>query len=430
MKKITKDIGIFLLLIALWSYTSCHKTNKLSSPPPNNDTTHQNTTIDTTAADNDSTHQGTLPVFPDDLPPLDNSVPTLTITWEKQAKKISTGESYNASYPRVHKLNERVFLMTYLTSSWGGFHGNVIIRKSMSAGRTWSDPREIVKYDPDKDASYFGFKNPDFIVLHNGWILLAYVGVGRTGFNSDIQIIFSKDGGNTWTSPKIVHKGYGIWEPAMVQLPDGTIDLFFSSEEKWFKDNNVQQEILMISSKDLGSTWSEPITAAYSPGNRDGMAVPLLLKDNKGIIFPIESPGQIMPWMIWSSVKANFYYKSFGTKENGRRWYINPPSLAAPGGAPYIVRLSTGETLLNVQAAGGRNLGGQWKKSTQIVLVGNSVGKNFTNASVAWPDLGADEGTYFSSICLLDDSTILMPTTRYLSNEHSEVWTKIGHIHR
>lgn len=427
--RIEKYIGYSLVVTVLVMCISCHKSPAVSSPGPDN------TATDTIPVTGSTTGvQDTLPVFPDDLPSTDNSIPALTITWEQQAAKISDGDgSYNASYPRARKMGGSrgsTLFMTYLTSSWGGFHGNVVLRESADDGMNWSEPRQIVKYDPDRDALYYGFKNPEFIFLQNGAIMLAYVGVGRSGMN-DIWAVFSTDRGKMWTTPEIVYKGEGaLWEPAMLQLPDGTIDLFFSSEEKWFQNTNLQQEIAMISSKDNGSTWSKPVTAAYSPGNRDGMAVPLLLKDGKGIIFPIESPGQKMPWIVWSSLSANFYYNSYATIENGRRWYVDPPPVAAPGGAPYIVQLSTGEILLNVQAAGGRNIKDQWKKSTQIILVGNSMGQNFTNASVAWPDLQSDEGTYFSSISLLDDSTILMSATRYLPDEHSEVWTKIGHIKR
>lgn len=425
MKTISKNIKGILILLSFLMILSCHK-GSTGLPPPiaNSDTTVSNA--------NPTDHEDTLPVFSDDLPPTDNSIPSLTITWEKQAKRISTGATYNASYPRVHKLGGDTLLMTYLTSSWGGFHGNVILRRSIDNGQSWSDPREIVKYESDRDTKYFGFKNPDFIMLKNGWILLAYIGLGRPDFSTnDVQIIFSMDRGETWTQPRIINKG-ASWEPAMVQLSDGTIDMFISSEAKWYPvpGVNVQQEILMMSSKDNGMSWSDPITAAYSPGNRDGMAVPLLLKDNKGIVFPIESPGQKMPWIFWSSVKANFYYNNYGTVENGRRWYIDPPPIASNGGAPYLVQLPTGETLLNEQAAAGRNVGAEWKKSTQIVLVGNSVAKNFTNASIAWPDLAEDEGTYFSSICVLDNNTILSVVSRFLSNSHTEIWAKAGHIHR
>lgn len=51
------------------------------------------------------------------------------------------------------------------------------------------------------------------------------------------------------------------------------------------------------------------------------MPVPVLLKDNKGIVLMIEAveSGQ-SPDVIWSSIKARWNYKAVGSVENHRRW--------------------------------------------------------------------------------------------------------------
>lgn len=408
----------FMLLVFL--LFSCSKKDKKITPPiqPPSDTT----------TNNPPPHD-TLPVFADDMPPTDNSTPTTTITWDVSAKKISESVG-NAEYPRVHRLGGDTLLMTYHTfSASAGFGEDIILRKSIDNGKTWSAPEMLIDHTVTYYAGrqYYGFQNPDILVLNNGWIMLAYVGRGKpdNNENDDVEMILSPDRGNTWTKPRIIAKGRS-WEPAMVQLPDGTIDLFYSSEAKWFPSSNVQQEILMISSKDNGNTWSKPKTTAYSAGHRDGMAVPVLLNDHKGIVFAIESVGQKMPWIVWSSLTANFYYKSYATTSNSRRWYAN---LSAPGGAPYLIQLPNGQTVISFQASGGRNIGAQWKNSTQLVLIGNSIAKNFTNASVAWPGLPTNEGAYFSGLCLINDSTLLTASTRHFPDGHSEIWTKEGHIH-
>jgi hypothetical protein len=215
----------------------------------------------------------------------------------------------------------------------------------------------------------------------------------------------------------------------MIQLPDGEIELFYSSEAAWWPGNNVQQEILMVSSKDNTTTWTSPKRVAYTAGMRDGMPTPLVLKDNKGIVFPIESVNNTKsPWVVWSSTDAKWNYKSTATAENGRRWLATPQNIW--GGAPFIIQLLTGETLLSVQDAGGRSIGSDWKKNTMLVLAGNSVAKNFTNISIAWPNLPVNEGAYYSSLFLKDNSTVVAVTTRNFSDGHSEIYWKEGQISR
>lgn len=51
------------------------------------------------------------------------------------------------------------------------------------------------------------------------------------------------------------------------------------------------------------------------------MPVPVLLKDNKGIVLMIEAvESSQSPDVIWSSIKARWNYKAVGSVENHRRW--------------------------------------------------------------------------------------------------------------
>lgn len=363
----------------------------------------------------------------DDLPPADNSTPKLTIAWDSTGKKISHSVGY-AEYGRIHRLSGDTLILTYHCGpNSSNFYGDdIAVRWSYDNGDTWGNTQIVVKNDkPD----YYGFANPEILVMQNGWILLAYVGRGKPDDNihDNVQVIISKDRGKTWGVPIIAAQGRS-WEPGLIQLPDGEIEMFYSSEAAWWPGNNPLQEILMISSTDNGHTWSNPMKVSFSNGNRDGMPVPLVLKGNKGIVFAIESVGNAhSPWIIWSSMDANWNYASYGTTGNSRRWLATSENIW--GGAPYLVQLPDGNILLSVQDSGGRTIGSDWKKNTMLVLVGNSVARNFTNISYPWPDLPTNEGAYFSSLFLKNDTTVIAVTSRNFPDGHSEIWSKEGKIH-
>lgn len=363
-------------------------------------------------------------VAPDDQPPADESVPALSITWDNTARKLSH-DVYFAEYGRVHRVRGDTLLLTYHCGDQENYWDNIAIRRSIDGGTNWSAAEILMA---DTDPKYYGFANPEILVLQNGDVMLAFTGRGKPDDNAhgNIQIRVSKDRGWTFGTPRIVATGRS-WEPAMVQLPDGDIELFYSSEAAWWPGTNPQQEILMVHSTDNGQNWTLPMHVSYVSGMRDGMPVPLVLKDNKGIVFGIESVNNTQsPWILWSSVAARWQYAGLGTTANNRRWLATSQRIW--GGAPYLVQLPTGQTLLSTQDAGGRTIGSDWRKNTMLVLVGNSVAKNFTNISYPWPNLPTNEGAYYSSLFMKNNTTPVLITTRSFADGHSEIYWKEGHI--
>ena len=362
----------------------------------------------------------------DDLPPTDNTQPSVTLTWDTGAVKISDNVYY-AEYPRVHRIGGDTLLLTYhcgpSTNTWG----NVALRESTDNGVTWSAATLV---EAAGGPGYYGFSDPDILVMKNGWLMLAFVGRGNPDDNThdNVQISLSKDRGQTWGSPQVIVSGRS-WEPGLLQLPDGSIEIFYSSEAAWWPSASPQQEILMISTADNGSTWTEPAHVSYANGDRDGMPVPVLLQGGKGIAFAIESVNNTQsPWIVWSSLDAHWNYQTWGTVTNGRRWLATTQPIW--GGAPYLMQLPTGETLLSVQDAGGRAIGSDWHKNTMLVLVGNTVAAGFSQITYPWPNLPANEGAYYNSMFLFNDTTLIALTTRNFSDGHSEVWWKRGTIKR
>lgn len=401
---------ILLALLALAGLSACKKDSGNSGgggggtvPPPTNPNTHA-----------------------DDVPVSDNSTSSVNITWDATAKKLSH-DVYYAEYGRMRRVNSSTLVLTYHCGGPGDYWNNIAFRKSTDNGATWSDAQILMASNVP---GYYGFSDPDILVLQNGWLMLAYVGRGNPDDNAhdNVQIRISKDNGTSWSDPKIIALGRS-WEPGMVQLADGDIEMFYSSEAGWWPSSNPQQDILFIHSTDNGTTWTSPKEVAFATGYRDGMPTPLLLKDNKGIVFPIESVNNTKsPWVLWSSTDARWNYSGNGSTQNNRRWLATSDNVF--GGAPYMVQLSTGETLLSFQDGGGRNIGADWKKSTMLVYRGNTVANGFHRINDPWPNLPVTEGAYYSSMFLKDDNTVDLITTRNFSDGHSEVWLKEGHITR
>lgn len=356
----------------------------------------------------------------------DNTTPTQTITWSANSTKISHTVN-NAEYGRVTRVNATTLLLTYQFGRASQlFADSIAIRRSADNGATWSDPQILVP-----PAGYVNLSGAETYVLNNGTIVLAYVALGTPGANDnntmdDVRIITSKDQGLTWSGPQVIAQGRS-WEPDIVQLPSGEIEIFYSSEAAWWPSASPQQQILMVSSTDNTSTWTSPITVAYTSGDRDGMPVPLLLQNNRGIVFPVESVGNSQSaWMLWSSLYAAWRYPDGpGTVQNGRRWLATVPGVW--GGAPYIVQAPAGETILSVHDAGGRAVP-TWRDNTMIVMVGNTMATNFTHPTYPWPNLPTNQGAIENSLFMKDATTVVAISSRIFADGHSEVYWKEGTI--
>ncbi len=407
MKRSSILVFVFILLFA-----ACKKediTNRLSEG-------------DITSSQKKSGY-GTDPEFP----PVDYSTPTATIKWGRDDIKISH-ETYNAEYPRVHRIDKNTLILTYQFGTYFSLWDKIGIRRSLDNGATWQ-PVQIL-YPPQ--TGYYGISNPDVLVLKNGWVVLAYVGRGNPDDNahSNVQVCLSKNKGISWSKPVIVAKGRS-WEPSMIQLPGGEVELFYSSEAAWWPGPGStmphNQEILMVKTKD-GLHWSEPLRVAYTYNNRDGMPTPVILADNKGMVFSIESVyNTYSPWIVWSSMQADWQYNDgVGTTNNNRRWTAATNTW---DGGPYLVQLPNKLTVLSSHSEAGRNTGGDWKKSNMLVRIGNSMATNFTAQTYPWAGLPSNEGAFFNSLFVKNDSTIVALATRNYADGHNEIHWKEGKLY-
>ena len=338
-----------------------------------------------------------------------------TIRWDatRTLHRISP-EGLNTEYPRIIRLNKDTLLCAYHGGSGSDQWQNIYLQKSFDNGRTWTTPTILMDKERSSMGSrYWRFANPEMIKLQNGWILMSFIGNGRPEENENchVMIITSKDDGETWSDPIIVGRGR-TWEPMIVQLPHGELEMLVASEAAWWKTGGtVHQEILFSRSTDNGQTWTAFKRACYSPNRRDGMPVATVLQGNKGILFSIEivnDDGFGSPSLLHRALNEEWDPTPWNGVSDNRRWKVN---MDAHGGAPYILQLPTGEIVLSAHV-NGRN--GIWQTSYPRVTVGDNNGKNFISHTTLLSNLPANKGAYYNSLFLKDEETVWMVITHSL----------------
>jgi hypothetical protein len=265
-------------------------------------------------------------------------------------------------------------------------------------------------------------------VLNNGVLMLAYAANGKpeTNANCYIHVLTSKDRGETWQGPLLIQTGRS-WEPSMVQLPGGEIEMFYSSEAKWWPADQgeyLQQEIHVIHSTDNGKTWSYPETVAWYPGRRDGMPVPLLLQGNRGVVFSIETVNSATsPYIISRDLADNWTLTTSGFENGPYRWLSG--YFSGHGGAPYLLQLPGGETILSAHIYRG----GDWHQNNYMqVMIGDKDARNFSSLSTPWGILPVNESAVNNSLFLKNSTTIVAVSGRNFPDGHGAIYWLEGDI--
>lgn len=345
--------------------------------------------------------------------------PGIRIAWDYRTGKVVNGGVYS----RVKKMADGDLAFVYSEGP------EVWIRKSNDQGKTWGNRVLVARQDG------YNNTNAEMIQLQNGWLLYAWN--GRPQKENSVPYIIktkiSKDLGATWQDEKLIYTAditfaNGCWEPVMLQLPSGEIQLYFANENPY--RNNHDQEITMVRSYNNGGSWTNPIATSYRAGGRDGMAVPVYLKNNKGIVYAIEDPGfngNFKPVIISTSVQDNWTSGAVNGTST-KRWGALRNDYALAGnvyaGAPYLVQLPTGETVLCFQNALGRT-----NETPQMqVFIGDDQAKNFARPSTPL-HLPAGGSGMWNALEVLDANTI-MATSSVGGTTRDGLWIIQGKVIR
>ena len=284
---------------------------------------------------------------------------TVKVIWDEPEKIVKGG------YPRVHRLNDGRLMMCYSASS------NDYIKFSEDNGLTWSEESSVVMRhfieENDAGKAKVTAANPEFAQLSEnnpykpGRIIFAcnYRPMNMDSQAKDddkyassvfpytIAIKTSDDNGKTWSAMRHVYKSEkwtnntlrGCWEPFVLELPDGTVQIYFADETPYWKKGSKWQNISVIESVDGGTSWSAPRVVSQNGSHRDGMPVVMLLD---GMIYMAietsEEGARLHPIVVRSTIENN--WKTPVKKDSPDRFHPFRKSLKsdiAYSGAPYMI---------------------------------------------------------------------------------------------
>jgi hypothetical protein len=279
------------------------------------------------------------------------------ILWE-EPQRITKG-----GYARVHRLNDGRLMMSYAKSFSNYF------RFSDDNGLTWSEEENKVMspfvVENDRGKARLDASNPEFAQLsaenpfHPGRIIFACnyrpkwlkPGVGDENMSSvhpyTISIKTSDDGGETWSGVRHVYRSElwyenvlrGCWEPFVLELPNGIVQIYFADETPYWKKGSKWQNISVIESADGGDTWSPPRVVSQNGGFRDGM--PVVAIHDGMLLMAIETAEhgtRLFPAVVCNSIDNN--WKEPVGKDSDLRFHPFRRSLKSDltySGAPYII---------------------------------------------------------------------------------------------
>ncbi|PCH71673.1 MAG: hypothetical protein COC06_00025 [Bacteroidales bacterium] len=355
----------------------------------------------------------------------------IRISWDySSGRRIASpiqGQGY-CGYARMIQLHDERLACVYESA-----YGNIELVMSTDLGNTWDSPQVVFE---SKDN--IGMAAPEIIELSNHDVLIACNARPRLPYTEDrkfgVKLRKSKDACQTWQKELLIYNAEstfenGCWEPAMLQLPDGEIQLFFANEAIY--THSSEQNISMFRSTDHGETWSsEPLIIGFRKNRRDGMPVPLYLHESNEILIAIEDnkTAEFKPAIYREKLSDNWSEGLISGEDLRRAYHPLRESLTNEiyAGAPYLARLSTGEVLLSYQSTWKRNL--NWERANMLVEIGDKTGRNFSHRSVPFEIPLSKSALWNSLVVITDNTPVAITSTNAYASNSTEVWMKKGHV--
>lgn len=332
-------------------------------------------------------------------------------------------------YPRLLRMQDNSLMVVYET-----YTGNIDFRRSYDNGATWSDAGRLFSqftYKGENGKSVrVNMSNAEITQLKNGDIIAGcnYRPAQAEIAPYSIVIRRSNDNGATWLEPQILYNAAprfhdGCWEPSFLQLPDGEVQIYFANENPY--QQSEEQEISLLRSKDNGATWSDAATVCFRKDRRDGMPVARIIGDEIVVVIEDNNIDRFKPYTVRTKIADNWSKPILADSPDREYALTEKIDDSVYMGAPYLLKLPTGETLISYQT--NENRASDWEYSTMEVAVGNKEARNFGRRTRPF-DVPLDKEAKWNSLALWDDNTVVAFASSNFRSEHIAPWLIKGYI--
>lgn len=349
------------------------------------------------------------------------------IAWDYSSMQMI---AHKGGYPRLLRLNDSSIIVIYETRT-----GSIMYKRSYDEGITWSAPTELftqfVYSGLDGKSTLVNMANPEIKQLQNGDLIVGcnYRPSKEEIAPYSIVVRRSKDNGQTWLPPQLLYSAAprfrdGCWEPSFLQLPEGELQVYFANENPY--QNSDEQEISMLTSNDNGVTWTdEPKTVSFRKDRRDGMPVAEIIGDEVVVVIEDNYVKTFKPYTVRTKLSDNWSETVLGDSENRDYALARQVDDSIYMGAPYILKLPSGETLISYQS--NENRSANWEYSTMEVAVGDRTARNFIYRTQPF-DVPLHKEAKWNSLALWDERTVVAVTSSDFKTDEVAPWIIKGYI--
>lgn len=351
----------------------------------------------------------------------------IRIAWDHSSIQLLAEKG---GYPRMIRLQDGTLLLVYETRT-----GDIHLKRSTDEGANWTTPvavfSQFVYSNLDGETAVVYTANPEIKQLHNGDIVIACNYRPRQAEVAPYTIVLrrSEDNGNTWLAPQNLYTAAprfndGCWEPSFLQLPSGELQVYFANENPYQQSD--EQEISLLRSFDNGATWTDTATTvSFRKDRRDGMPVAEVINDEIVVVIEDNKVGHFKPYTLRSSLKENWSSPILADSPNRTYALAEQIPDTVYKGAPYLLKLPQGQTLISYQTT--ENRAADWERSTMEVAIGSASATGFAQRSRPFP-VPLDSEAKWNALMLWDEHTVAALTSSNFRSPEVAPWMIKGYI--
>lgn len=269
----------------------------------------------------------------------------------------------------------------------------------------------------------------NLLELKNGDLICVWFS-GTWEGNSGVGIVFSRlpHGKHTWTPTRLIDRQEGVsfQNPVAFQEPDGTIDVFHSTQEAGAGEANAH--VLRVRSTDNGKTWSKPEMVFEKPGAFDRH--PLVVMPDGGWMLPMD---YVTSHGIGKGSETNYSVIEI-THDRGKTWKECRMAGSEGKVQPTVVMTSPGHYFAMLRSRASDWIyqstsedGCTWSKAQPSVLPNNNASVQLFRLKDGHLVLAFDN-SHTSADNKTPDEGLRKPLSVALSEDNGKTWSYVRDV--